>query len=298
MIDTHTHLNFQAFAHDWQEVVERAIAGGVVKMIVVGTDIHSSKKAIELANQHQALFAAVGIHPHHVRRIAHQELEIKRSIEQIAQLATQPKVVAIGEVGLDYHEYKVTRSSSTALETGEEQVIDKDLDRFKKLQKILFREQVQLALQLHKPLILHSREAADDVLEMLKPDVAKAMTGGKVQRTGELRGVFHCFEGSKKYLKKILAAGFYVSFTGNITYVPDRAAVACLVPLERLLLETDCPYMSPDLRQRQERHAGQALRSEPRDVKIIGQKHADDRMVSFDQVTEQTSANATTLFGF
>ena len=206
-IETHAHVNFKAFAQDSREVVDRAVKAGVEKIIVVGADLESSKRAAEMAEQHPNLFASVGIHPHHARSI--------KSIKSIKKLAEHERVVAIGEIGLDYHVYKNSKYEV------------KEVD--KELQKELFEAQLEVARELKKPVIIHSREAGEEVLEMAKG----------------VRGVFHCFGGSKKYLKKILAAGFYVGFTGQITYVPDRASVAVQVPLERLLVETDCPYMPP-----------------------------------------------------
>lgn len=245
-IDTHSHVNFKAFESDWKEVVERAVAAGVEKMIVVGADLASSKRAVELAQQHPALYAAVGIHPHHAR-----DITIIKNIKIIENLAKQPRVVAIGEIGLDYHVYKATRY--------------KTQDTNKELQKELFEAQLQVAQEVDKPVIIHSREAGEEVLEIARG----------------ARGVFHCFGGSKKYLKRILEAGFYVGFTGQITYVPDRAMVAREVPLDRLLIETDCPYMAPFREER---------RSEPRDVTIIGQFLGE-------RVEQATTANAHELFG-
>lgn len=242
-IDTHAHVNFKAFESDWKEVVERAVAAGVEKMIVVGADLASSRKAIELAESHPALFAAIGIHPHHARSI--------KSVKSIKELAGQPRVVAIGEIGLDYHVYKNSKYGI------------QDID--KELQRQLFEAQLQVAQEVDKPVIIHSREAGEEVLEIARGS----------------RGVFHCFGGSKKYLKKILAAGFYVGFTGQITYVPDRASVAREVPLDRLLIETDCPYMPPFREER---------RSEPRDVIIIGQFLGEG-------VAQATTANTGRLFG-
>jgi TatD DNase family protein len=250
-VDTHAHLNFKAFAEDWREVVERAVAAGVEKIIVVGADLASSQRAVELAQENKVLYAAVGIHPHHARSI-----NSIKSVKSIKELARRPKVVAIGEIGLDYHIYKNSKYEV------------KELD--KHLQKKLFEMQLEVAQELDKPVIIHSREAGEEVSE-----IARAA-----------RGVFHCFGGSKKYLKKILAAGFYVGFTGQITYVPDRAAVAREVPLERLLIETDCPYMPPFAKAT----GGKPRRSEPRDVTIIGQFLGGE--------TEQaTTANARRLFG-
>lgn len=252
-IDTHSHVNFKVFETDWRGVVDRAVAAGVEKIIVVGADLASSRRAVELAQQHPALYAAVGIHPHHATSI-----KSIKGIKSIKNLAKQPRVVAIGEIGLDYHVYKNSKYEI------------KDID--KQLQKELFEAQLQVAQEANKPVIIHSREAREEVLEIARG----------------ARGVFHCFGGSKKYLKKVLEAGLYVSFTGQITYVPDRAEVAKTVPLDRLLVETDCPYMPP---HREER------RSEPGDVIIIGQWQARLRNLPESEVERATTANAEKLFG-
>ena len=249
-IETHAHVNFKAFAQDSREVVDRAVQAGVEKIIVVGADLESSKRAAEMAEQHPNLFASVGIHPHHTRSI--------KSIKSIKKLAEHERVVAIGEIGLDYHVYKATRYKK--------QETNKDL------QKELFEAQLGIARELKKPVIIHSRECGEEVLGIARG----------------AQGVFHCFGGSKKYLKRILEAGFYVGFTGQITYVPDRAEVTREVPLERLLVETDCPYMPPDRENR---------RSEPRDVIIIGQFQAQLRGVAESEVAQATTANAEKLFG-
>jgi len=286
MIDTHTHLNFKAFEADWQDVVKRAIENGVEKMIVVGTDLASSKRAAEMAEQDRALYASVGIHPHHARKFSItnnqfpnkfqiQNSKLQNEIRELKELAKHPRVVAIGEVGLDYHVYKNSKYPSTALRTS---------SRLIELQKELLKLQVRLAQELDKPLIIHSREVKDEVLETI------------VKVNPKSRGVFHCFEGPKKYLIKILDAGFYVGFDGNITYSHDRAEVAKEVPMERLLLETDCPFMLPEPMRSLRKKEGKKLRSEPKDVKIIGQFHAKSRGIYLNEVESQTNKNVKVLF--
>lgn len=259
-IDTHAHVNFKVFEADWRVVVDRAVAAGVEKIIVVGADLASSRRAVELAQEHPALFASVGIHPHHARDI--------KSVKSIKELARQPRVVAIGEIGLDYHVYKNSKYPSTTLRIN---------DDLKAIQKELFEMQLEVARELDKPVIIHSREAGEEVLEIARG----------------VKGVFHCFGGSKKYLKKIVAAGLYVSFTGQITYVSDRAEVAKTVPLDRLLVETDCPYMPPFAKAT----GGKPRRSEPGDVIIIGQWQARLRNLPESEVEQATTANAEKLFG-
>lgn len=294
LIDTHTHLNFQVF-DDWEAVVERAQAAGVQKMIVVGTDLESSTRAVEMAAKHLALYAAVGIHPHHARKfqITNYKLQInnqnpndqiKNAIGEITKLAKHKRVVAIGEVGLDYHRYSKTKYPSTSLRASSELI---------NLQKKLLGMQVELAKEINLPLVLHSREAGRDVLDVVEHFSKK---------DGVLpRGVFHCFDGSKSFLEEVLAAGFYVSFTGNVTYVPDRAEVALEAPLDRLLLETDCPYMPPRQKLAGSHLGGQASahpRSEPKDVAIVAAFHAEQREVDAATIEAATTKNAQKLFKF
>jgi TatD DNase family protein len=289
MVDTHTHLNFKAFEDDWGEVVGRALAAGVETMIVVGTNLELSRRAVELGEQHPALFASVGIHPHHARQyitsgasldtsatLENDKDEILKSIqddiERVRELAKSERVVAIGEVGLDKHEYKNSKYQMSNVKN--------DFELLFELQKQLLTEQIELAVAVDKPLILHSREVGDEVLN----EISKF----KFQNS-KLNGVFHCFEGSKKYVRKILDAGFYVSFTGNVTYSQGVGEVAAEVPLERLLLETDCPYMTPTP------HRGK--RNEPAHVELIARSHAKSRGMEFNDLVWQTRANARELFG-
>ncbi len=268
-VDTHTHLNFKAFSDDWREVVDRAVAGGVEKMIVVGTDIESSKKAVQMAQENKALFASVGIHPHHAKGIENNEFRITDLGKKLKELTKHPRVVAIGEVGLDYHTYRNTKYKTQNPKQEWKELIS--------MQKKLLSMQVQLARELNKPLIIHSRETKDEVLSFL-------LGFGKSKK-----GVFHCFDGSQKYLKQVLDAGFYVSFTGNITYSEDRARVASLVPLERLFLETDSPFMTPEPHRNK--------RNEPLHAKLVAKHHASSRGVQLSKVREVTTNNAGVLFG-
>jgi TatD DNase family protein len=273
LVDTHTHLNFKAFNDDWREVVDRAVSAGVDKMIVVSTDIESSERAIDMANDHPALFASIGVHPHHVRGIMNNESGIKDLVNKLRRLAKYPKVVAIGEIGLDNHSYG---NSKYRMKNSRE-----ESERIKNIQKRLLEEQIKLAKEFDKPLILHSRAVKEEVLDAV---LNTAETLG-----WKARGVFHCFEGSNKYLKTILDAGFFVSFTGNITYSPDRSLVAKKAPLKKLLLETDCPFMSP--------HPFRKERNEPSRVKIIAEYHAVSRSLQLSEVIKRTTENAKLLFG-
>ncbi len=269
MIDTHTHLNFAAFAHDWPAVVEASLEQGVTNMIVVGTDMSTSEKAVELAHAHPALYAAVGIHPHHAKGIQTIK-EVDELITEIATFAANPKVVAIGEIGIDHHEYKNSKYSTSEI----------DLCKYNERQVVLFRKQLELAVRIGKPVIVHSRSARDEALCLIEAVNARSQQ--------QIKGVFHCFEGSKKMIKRVIDAGLYISFTANITFIPDRLEVATLVPLDRLLLETDCPYMSPA--------SMRGERNTPASVTMVAAAHAASRNVDITQVEMQTDINARTLF--
>jgi TatD DNase family protein len=281
MIDTHTHLNFAAFKDDWGEVVKRANASGVEKMVVVGTDIESSKKAVEMAHEVECLYATCGIHPHHAKQYLSpsSQASIETQLSELRGLLTQPKVVAVGEIGLDFHEYRNSKKYKDVSIS----------DELVRLQKELFVSQVKLAIEYNKPVIVHSRDTKDEVLGTLKQ--VELEVGKKV------KAVFHCFEGSKKYARKILEAGYYISFTGNITYESGRAETSKEIPLNRLLLETDCPYMTPLPIRNKKDGQGHIWRNEPSNVKITAKHHAKLREISFEEIVKQTTLNAKELFG-
>lgn len=279
MIDTHSHLNFEVFSNDWEEVVSRAFSVGVEKMVVVGTNLETSTKAVDMAQSNPALYAAVGIHPHHAKHYRDNGAALVPDMLALETLARRQKVVAVGEIGLDYHVYENSDRYSDV-------TID---ERLIQLQRQLFKAQLGIAQKLEKPVIVHSRKAKREVLEL-------------IEQVGEnnnqrLSGVFHCFEGGKTFAREIIQAGLHISFTGNVTYEEGKGNVSLEVPLNRLLLETDCPYMIPRPERDQKRPDGDFLRSEPRHVKIIGQFHAKIRGVSEKEVFKQTTDNAQALFG-
>ena len=270
MIDTHTHLSFATFNDHWRDVVDRARNAGVEKMIIVGTDIASSKKAVCMAQEYESLYAAVGIHPHHVKQYLFSEQSFAEDVDILQELIQREKVVALGEVGLDYHIYKKSSRYPDGLDGD-------DWLQYLHMQQRFLNLQLDLAVALDKPVILHSREARDGVLDCTLAH-------------SNIRGVFHCFDGSKAYLTRILGAGFYVSFTGNITRLVDRAEISKLVPDNRLLLETDSPFMLP--------HGIEKRASEPMDLVHIARYHAQLRATGLDKIVAITNANATDLFQF
>jgi len=212
LIDTHCHLTFADLAGDIDAVIERSIAASVTSWITVGTDPGHNQKGIELAHKYDNMYATYGIHPHDAKNVTADD-----AIEFI-HLAFDEKVVAIGETGLDFH-YNHSPHQD---------------------QKRVFRGHLQLAADANLPVIIHSREAFDDTMEILDSFINLRGKPTKV--------VFHCFSGTPEQAKIVLDAGFYISFTGVVTFknAERTRRAAEIVPLDRLMLETDCPYMSPE----------------------------------------------------
>lgn len=248
MIDSHAHLNDQKFDGEVDVVVENAMKNGVKYIIINGYDIASSKRAIELANQYECIYATVGIHPLDI------ESYNEDSISTLRKLAKEKKVVAIGEIGLDYYYDKTKKVEQTEI----------------------FKLQLALAKELDMPVTIHSRDALNDTYEVLKE------SGNK--------GVMHCYSGSSEYAKKFVDLGFYISLAGVVTFKNAVSAkeVAKEISLSKLLVETDCPYLTP--------HPYRGKRNEPAYVKYVVEEIADIKSVSIEEVAKQTSANAIQLF--
>ena len=262
LIDTHAHLQFEAYDDDRDEVVKRN-SKELDVIINVGARIESSKSGVELAQKIPNFYAAVGVHPHH-------EDEWKTDwIYKLENLAKKPKVVAIGEIGLDKHKYRPLR----VLRSNELQ--DYPKPNLKKQEKIL-KEQVELARKLDLPILLHCRKAYDELYESIK-------------EYNDLRGLVHCFMGTIDQAKKFLDLGLYISFSGNLTYKGNDyiREAAKSVPLDKILVETDAPYLPP------EPHRG--TRNEPYRVRITAEKLAEVKKVSFDKISEITNKNSRDL---
>lgn len=278
MIDVHCHLNFHAFEKDFDEVIKRAREKGVTNIINVGTKIDSSQKAVELAQKYKDLYAIVGIHPHHADKKDLSEetkgtKEIKETdedwIKELERLAKQPKVVAIGEIGLDYFSYKSNG------------IVDP------KLQKQLFEMQIDLAHRVNLPLQIHGRHAGKDIIEILKSN--------KNILKRDYPGMFHCFAGDMNILKEALSLGFCIGFDGNITYpglapleTVSLTELAKATPLDRIVTETDSPFLSPIP------HRGS--RNEPSHVILVGEYLAKIKGMSFEEMDRETTDNAKRLF--
>ncbi len=257
VIDTHCHLNFKAFKDDVSAVIERAKSAGVLAMIVVGSDLATSRLAVELANKYAYIWAAVGYHPIHTTRTEFIK-NASHIIKELEVMARDERVVAIGETGLDYYH--------------------KPLD--KEAQKELFLNSMDLALRLKKRVILHSREAFGDMIELIND--MKVLP----------KGVMHCYPGNWQQAQMVLAKGFYLGFTGLITYSGDihNLEVVQKAPLDKLLIETDSPYLTPIP------HRGE--RNEPKNVILVAEEVAKIRHQGIKKVAEATTQNAQSLFNF
>lgn len=262
MIDVHCHLNFKSFSDDFDQVISDAKAAGVDEIINVGTQVSSSTWAVELADKYPNLYAIVGVHPHHADKVEGNYLE------ELEKLTKNPKVVAIGEIGLDYYSYKSNG------------IVDPEI------QKKVFVQQIELAHEVKLPLQIHNRQAGGDILAILKTNKDLLQ---------EKPGMFHCFAGSKEILSEALDMGFYIGFDGNITYkglapgeTTSLSELALATPLDRLVIETDSPYLTP------EPHRGS--RNVPAYAILTAQFIAKLKGISLEEVLAQTTKNAHTIF--
>ena len=262
LVDTHVHLTDTRFRDDLDAVVQRAAGAGVGAIVSLATTLEDCEATLKLAERFPQVYAAVGVHPNHAAEAPADVGAV------LAEFARHPKVVAIGESGMDYHYLPSKRQGGT----------DADDAASKARQRGLFVQQLELAEKLDKPVVIHERECADDLLELLAP------------YRGRLRGVFHCFGESAEVARRVLDLGFHVSFTGMLTF--KRAAalreLAAQLPLERVMLETDCPYMAP------EPHRGK--RCEPAWVVEIAKALATARGVPLEVVARETTETAKRLF--
>ncbi len=262
MIDAHCHLNFQAFELDTDKVIKQAFAKGVTRIINTGTQVSSSKEAVRLAEVYENLYAIVGIHPHHADK------PDKDWLRELEKLTKHPKVVGIGEIGLDYYSYK----SNGIVE--------------KKLQQELFEKQIMLAHRAKLPLQIHNRLAGEDIIQILLSHTSYLLNPP---------GMFHCFAGTKDVLKAALEMGFYIGFDGNCTYkglAPGETValpeLMVYTPLDRIVCETDSPYLTP--------MPFRGQRNEPQYVILVGEAVARIKHISFEKVGDQTTKNVYTVF--
>jgi TatD DNase family protein len=283
LIDTHAHLDFPDFASDLEDVLRRANDAGVTRIITIGTSLESSRRAIELAEKYPAVFAAIGVHPTSVEE---GEDDV---ITPLRELAKNPRVVAIGETGLDYHrlpseqvakEEQVQVMSALRTETDEEIEAQIRDGAFKSKQASLFQQQLDLAAELGLNVVIHQRDAWEDTLKIMAP------------YAGKVRGVFHCFGGSLDQANEVLNLDHLVSFTGIVTFKNGAAVreVAAQIPLWKFMVETDCPYLAPA--------PFRGKRSEPAHTRIVAEAIAAARKISLDELAEATTETAEKFFQF
>jgi len=251
LIDSHAHLDMDDFEKDREDVLERAVQGGIAHIISIGIDLESSAAALDLARKYAYVSASVGCHPHNADTYKQSDPD------QLARMASEPEVVAWGEIGLDYY-----RGYSAP----ENQVK-------------LFRRQLGMADDLNLPVIIHDREAHEEVYSILKGM-------GK----GERKGVIHCFSGDTDLAEAFMKLGYFISIPGTVTFknAADIKAVAASIPLSRMLVETDAPFLAPVPER--------GKRNEPFNVTYTAMEIARLRDVTFEEVARQTSENAKALF--
>ncbi len=250
MIDTHAHLDFPQYDKDRDKVIEDAFSSGIQAIINIGVDLDSSLKSIELAERYKNIYATVGFHPHDASKLSPENLK------ELEKLTSHPKIVAVGEIGLDFYRNLSPRD----------------------LQIKAFKEQLELAKNLNLPIVVHIRDAYKDALEILS-----GYGRG-------LRGVLHCFSGNEAQAKESLKSGYYLSFNGTLTYKNSRSAeLVSKIPLSSILVETDCPYLTPEpLRGK---------RNEPKLVRLVTQKIVElSSTYTFRELDETFTRNAKELF--
>jgi len=249
LIDTHCHLFYEKLKNNIDDVISRASEVGVTRFISVGTNLEDSMECLMLAEKYDSIYASAGVHPHDSKDVP------KDYLDQIASLMKSDRMVAVGEIGLDYYR-NISESN---------------------IQMKIFREQMALAQDLHKPVIFHNRDADEDVSQVLSefPDVT---------------GVAHCYSGDLKTARVFLDFGYYISFSGNLTFknshLPD---VAMEIPLDKILVETDSPYLSP--------MPFRGKPNEPGRTRYVAEKLAMIHDVPLDVIAEKTTSNADALFG-
>lgn len=250
-IDTHAHIQDVKFKDDLPQVLQRSKDASVEKIICVGYDYNSSYQAVNLAKEYEEVYAVIGIHPHDAKSYT-EEIGAK-----LFKLAKEPKVVAIGEMGLDFY---------------------RDLSP-RDVQSQVFKEQIKIAQELYKPIVIHDRDAHQEVLDIIKKEQA-----------GKNEGVMHCYSGHVPLAIELMKLGFYISFAGPITYKNARKTheVAAKIPVEKILIETDCPYLTP------EPYRGK--RNEPANVVEVAKKVAEIRGKTVEEIGYMTSLNAKKLF--
>lgn len=251
LIDTHCHLDFKDFNSDLGAVLKRSVASGVKFIINVGSSLEGTARSVKIAQENEFIYASIGIHPHEADKVSEGDFRIFEGFLK------KPKVVAIGEIGLDY--YKNISSMEN--------------------QKRLFVRLLEIAKGAKLPLVIHNRNSHEDMIDILKNIMGNSLSG-----------VMHCFSGDEKFLKTCLDMGFFISFTCNITYknAGKLREIVKLVPIDRLLLETDAPYLAPQ--------GFRGARNEPMYVKYAAEEVAKIKGIDFNEAAKVTAENAIRLF--
>lgn len=251
LVDTHCHLDFPEFDPDREQVVAAARAAGVAAMITIGVDLASSRHAVALAERHAAVYAAVGIHPHSAREAT------PAALAELRRLADHPRVVAIGEIGLDFHRGRAEEA----------------------VQRRALQAQLELAAERGLPVVIHQRDAVEELWALLTAPQAP-----------RVEGVLHCFSAGPEWALRWTAAGWFVGLDGPVTFKngEDARAVARAVPLDRLLVETDAPFLAP--------HPYRGRRNQPAWVRLVAERIARERRMPLDELARRTTANAVRLF--
>ena len=247
LIDTHAHISYDDYSDKIGDIIQRAVDKGVKRIISIAVDLESSEKCINLAEQYPSIYAACGYHPHEAGKAP------KRYLYELEHFYSHPKVVAIGEIGLDYH-YNFSDP---------------------KAQQKIYLEQLEMAHSLNLPVVVHCRKSDKDVLS-------------GIQESNHGSGVIHCFGSNLEFANAILETGFHISFTGMITFVKELEEVVREVPLEKMMVETDSPYLSP------KPHRGK--QNEPAWVIHVAEKIAKLKDISVEEVAESTTKTACKLF--
>ena len=251
LVDTHAHLDFPRFKKDRSQVIERAFQNEIEYIVNIGADLKSSENSIKLANKYENIYAVVGIHPHDA-----DDADLD-AFKKLRELAVKDKVVAIGETGLDFHYDNSPREK----------------------QKQAFRAQLRLASELNLPVVIHARDADEDAIKILKEE--------GIENIG---GIMHCFASDVKMAKEALDLGLYLAFGGLITFsnLDNLRRVVKNVPMDKMLIETDAPYLTPD--------PYRGKRNEPLYVKYVAEKIAEIKDLSLEEVAEITTRNAERIY--
>lgn len=250
LVDSHAHLQWRSFEKDRDAVIRRAVKADVEKIITIGSSLQESRKGVQLARKYPNVYATVGIRPHNAKSFD------KNCMNELKQMTDDPKVVAIGEIGLDYYRYLSSKQA----------------------QQEAFKAQLLLAEELQLPVVIHDREAHADVLKTLS------------EFENRIEGVMHCFSGSKEMAAQCIAHGFYISLAGTVTF-PNAVAlqeIAVWLELDKMLVETDCPWLAPQKMR--------GKRNEPAFLMYTAEKIASLKKVSLEKVANTTTKNAHDIF--